>query len=58
MDGCDVLPDPEAGRGGCGDEFKCARLQHETGHENQRCSRLDEGVVGLKKADFGPSQRL
>ncbi|MNX71157.1 hypothetical protein D3C86_1024600 [compost metagenome] len=49
MDGCDALPDAEAGRGGCGDELECARLQHETGHENHRCSRFDEGAVSLRK---------
>ncbi|MNR05791.1 hypothetical protein D3C85_1218390 [compost metagenome] len=40
MDGCDALPDAKAGRGKCGYEFECARLQHETG---------DEGAVGIKK---------
>ena len=58
MDGSDTLPDAKAGRGECGDELECARLQYETSHENHRCSRFDEGAVGLKKADFGPSQRL
>lgn len=49
MDGCDALPDAKAGRGGRGDEFKCARLQRETGHENHRCSRFDEGAIGIKE---------
>ena len=29
--GKDALPDPKAGHAECGDEFECARLQHETG---------------------------
>lgn len=49
MDGGDAFPDPNAGRGECGDEFECARLKHETGHENHRCSRFDEGAVGIKR---------
>ena len=49
MDGCNALPDAEAGRGECGDELECARLQPETGHENHRCQRFNEGVAGLKR---------
>ena len=58
MDGSDAFPDTKAGLGECGDELEFARLQHETGHENHRRSRFDEGAVGLKKANFGPSQSL
>lgn len=58
MDGCNALPDPKASWGERGDELECARLQLETGHENHRCKRFNEGADGLKKADFGPSQRL
>jgi len=29
MVGRDALPDAKAGRGECGDELECARLQHE-----------------------------
>lgn len=58
MDGGDALPDAKAGRGECGDELECARLQLETGHEYYRCQRFDEGAVALKKVGFGPSQRL
>jgi hypothetical protein len=35
-------------------EMSFARLQHET----SECQRFDEGAVGIKKADFGPCQRL
>src|SRR5689334_8244952 len=52
MDGCDALPDAKAGRGECGDELECARLQHETGHENHRYPSLDEGVNGIKAGLF------
>lgn len=34
---CNALPDPKADRGECGDEFECACLQNETGHENHGC---------------------
>lgn len=58
MDGCDALPDAKAVRRECGDELECARLQLERGHENHRYQRFDERADGLKKADFGPSERL
>ncbi|MBB6158585.1 hypothetical protein HDC30_005844, partial [Pseudomonas sp. JAI115] len=35
--------------GECGDEFKCARLQLETGHEHHRCPRFEDGTVSLKR---------
>ncbi|MNH83967.1 hypothetical protein D3C87_1621180 [compost metagenome] len=52
MDGCNALPDAKAGRGERGDEFECARLQLETGHENHRYPSLDEGANGLKTGLF------
>lgn len=58
MDGGDALPDAKTGRGECGDELVCSRLQPEKGHENHRCQRFDESVDGLKKADFGRSHEL
>ncbi|MGF6317869.1 hypothetical protein ABIA60_004147 [Pseudomonas frederiksbergensis] len=50
--------DAKTGRSECGDELECARLQLETGYENHRRQRFDESADGLKKAGFGPSQRL
>ena len=52
MDGSDTLPDAKAGRGECGDELECARLQLETGDENHRHRRFVEGDDGVKSPAF------
>ena len=49
MDGGGALHDAKAGRGECGDELECARLQLETGHENHPCPQFDESAIDLKK---------
>lgn len=49
MDGCNALPDPKASWGEHRDELECARLQLETGYENHRCQRFNEGADGLKR---------
>mgnify|MGYP003588022744 CR=1 FL=1 len=58
MDECDALPDAKAGWGECGNEFECARLQHETGHENSRYQRFNEDAVGLKRSVFWPPSKV
>ena len=60
MDGCDPLPDADIGTCRYGDEFACARLQHETGNEypgDGFSEGGDEGVDGGDLALFMAAYR-
>lgn len=61
MDGRGALPDPETQRGKCRDEPERARLQPETGHENNGRRQLatdPDSVNARNFAHLTPPRRL